>query len=108
MLSILLDQLLKGNPIRNSVVRWAFFGFNGILAAILMNDILRVLYGDFDNKLNLQYGIAGSVAVSPFLIEQFTLLGNKTNNMAMGGGMMIGTYWANRTEHGQRIDPVPM
>jgi len=104
VLSLLIDQVLKGRgSTRTTIVRLGFFTFQGILAGILINDIIRLLYGDFDGKSNFQYGIAGAVAAAPFIIPELTLMKDKTNNLTMGAGMGIGTWMANRTEHGQPI-----
>jgi hypothetical protein len=104
MLSLLLDYILKGNKLRDILVRGSFFTLNGILASILLNDIIRVLYGDFHQKRELEYGLAWAIAVSPYLIPQFTLFGHTTNNLAMGLGMGLGTFMANRSEHGHRLE----
>ena len=104
VLSLILDQFLKNRGgTRTTIVRLGFFTFQGILAGILMNDILRLLYGDFEGKANYQYGIAAAVAISPYVLPELTLMKEKSNNVTMGIGMGIGTYMANRTEHGEPI-----
>lgn len=104
VLSLLIDQILKGRgSTRTTVVRLAFFTFQGILAGILMNDVMRLLYGDFEGKENFQYGISGAVAISPYIISELTLMKDKTNNLTMGAGMGIGTWMANLTERGEPI-----
>ena len=71
-----------------------------------MNDILRILYGDFDGKTNVEYGISGAVAVLPYVIPQLTLMYDSTNNIALGGGMALGTYMASRTESGKPLEVI--
>lgn len=103
MLGILLDQLLKKNRFRDAIVRNSFFVFNGLIGGLLINDLIRILYGDFDGKQKIEYGLSGFVGISPFIIPQFTLFDNKSNNIAMASGMALGTYMANRTEHKEPI-----
>src|SRR4051812_45112324 len=106
VLSLLIDQILKGRgSTRTTIVRLGFFTFQGILVGILMNDVMRLLYGDFNGKENFQYGIAAAVAVSPYVISDLTLMKEKTNNLTMGAGMGIGSWRASRTEHGEPLQP---
>jgi hypothetical protein len=106
MLSIILDQFIKkgnNNKTRDIVVRTSFFVFQGLLASILINDLLRVLYGTFEHKSLLEYGLAGVIALSPYVINKFTLMHDKKNNMSMSIGMIIGTWLANSTEYGVKL-----
>lgn len=106
MISILLDYIFKSPVLKQKVVRYTFFVFQGMLAGILMNDILRILYGDFDKKQAFEYGIAAFVAGVPFIIPQLTIIDHKTNNISLGAGLALGTWMATRTENKQRIVPI--
>lgn len=97
MLSLLLDRLLSKNT-RSTVVRLSFFAFQGLLGAILLNDIFRLLYGDFYHKTEVEYGIAGLITIAPFIHDKFMILGHRSNNIMMGLGMAAGTYLANHSE----------
>lgn len=97
MLSILLDRLLTKNT-RSTVVRLSFFAFQGLLGAVLLNDIFRLLYGDFHHKTEVEYGLAGLITIVPFIHDQFKILDHKSNNIMMGLGMAVGTYLANHSE----------
>ncbi len=103
MLSILIDKLVTNPKIHQKLVRYTFFAFQGLLAGILLNDTLRIFYGDFDGKENFQYGLSAFVGAVPFIVPQMTLMDHRTNNVSLGAGMALGTYMANRTENKEPI-----
>jgi hypothetical protein len=101
MFSILLDHtsIAKNKKLKETLIRGAFFVFQGLLASILLNDSLRILYGDFDSKPLVEYGVATLVTISPYISPRFHLMGRAQNNYAMGIGMTIGTWLANQSEN---------
>jgi hypothetical protein len=86
------------NKSRDHLVRFSFFVFQGLLGSILLNDVLRVLLGDFNEKKLVQYGMAVLVASAPFIYSKLTILGKKENNVYMGLGMTIGAILSNVSE----------
>ncbi len=103
MLSLILEYLFKNNnrELWNLVIRNSFFFLNGTLIGILMNDAFRLLFGDFDQKEILEYSISGLTASSGYVFN-LPILNNHQNNLSLGSGMALGTFWANMTE-----DPNP-
>ena len=103
MISIVIDQLLKGNKLRDTIVRYAFWAFNGTISGILLHDILRILFGDFPNKKELEYAAGGVMGVSGFAYKPLAIYGDSINNLMLGSGFMIGTYWSCRSEERKPI-----
>lgn len=99
MIGILLDRLLKNNRFRDTIIRHSFFLFNGIIGGILLNDLLLLLYGNFENKEHLQYGIGAGIMAAPTISDRLILFNNPSNNLSMGAGAIIGTYMVNRSEN---------
>ena len=107
MLSLIMDYFLAKNRIRDTIVRASFFLFNGVLAGVTLNDLLRILFGEIENKEQVQYGISGAVAVAPYIWDRLTLMGAKSNNVFMGSGMALGTMFALRSADHKKVIPVP-
>lgn len=100
MLGILLDRLLKNNKFRDTIIRHSFFLFNGMIGGLLLNDLLLLLYGNFEDKEYLQYGVGVGVMSLPTITGgRLILFDNASNNISMGAGIMLGTYLANRSEN---------
>lgn len=106
MIGMILDQLVTSGRFKELVVRYSFYTFNGILAGIFLNDIIRLLYGDFNEKHNFQFMIAGAVAGSGYLIPNIALFGDKNNNLFLGGGLALGHWWSELSEKGEKIEVV--
>lgn len=100
MLSIILDQFIKKSKFRDNLVRASFFTFQGIVGSILLNDILRILYGNFEHKKIVEYGIIGAISVMPNISNKLVLMENKTNNYFMSFGMIIGLQLCDISERG--------
>jgi len=103
LLAIIADQFLRGNILRNAIVRYSFWAFNGILLGTLLNDVLRILFSDFPEKTMVEYGTGAAIAGSGFIHRSLALMGDPLNNAVFGGGVCLGIYWVNRTEDGQPI-----
>ncbi len=93
MFSLILDRILKGK-FKDDVIRLSFFTFQGLLGSVVINDVFRILFGDFREKEALQYGIATIVVVAPSLSDKLMIFGKKSNNYALGFGLGIGTMIA--------------
>ncbi len=106
MLSLMVDHILKGNKLRDTVVRASFFLFNGVLVGVTLNDLIRILFGDMEKKEEIEYAISGLVAVSPYVYDRLALMGANSNNLFLGSGMAIGTMFANRSEEGKKVAPI--
>lgn len=65
-----------------------------------MNDVLRLFFADFEYKQPLEYSLAGLTASSGYIFKM-PLLNNEQNNISLGSGMALGTFWANTTESKQ-------
>lgn len=105
MLSLILESVLnkkQNKPIWHFIVRNSFFFLNGTLIGILLNDMFRLLFAEFEQKQLLEYSISGLTASSGYVFG-LPLLNNKENNLSLGAGMMLGTFWANVTEHPQPV-----
>jgi hypothetical protein len=103
MLSLLVDRYLKNPKLHNALIKYSFFAFNGITTGIVFNDIVRVLYGDFKDKSNVGYALGAGSIVSGFIDKRLTVFSDPYNNVAFGGGFLIGNYWANKSERGEKI-----
>ena len=103
MLSILIDRYLKNPKLHNMLIKYSFFAFNGITTGIVFNDIIRVFYGDFQDKSKVGYILAAGAVASGFIDKRLTIFSDPNNNIAFGGGFLIGNYWANRSEKGKEI-----
>jgi hypothetical protein len=103
MLSILLDRYIKNPKLHNMLIRYGFFMFNGITTGIVFNDMLRVFLGDFSNKAMVGYALGTTGAVSGYIYKKTAIFSDPTNNVAFGGGFLLGNYWANKSEHGEKI-----
>ena len=106
MLSLILDYFLQGNKLRDVIVRVGFFLFNGVLVGVTINDLIRILFGDMEKKVEIEYGIAGIIAASPYIYDKLALMGAKSNNVFLGSGMALGTMFANRSEEGKKVIPI--
>ena len=100
MFNLILDAVLKNSKIRDTVVRLSFFTLNGILAGIFMNDLTRIFIGEIPNKHIYEYLISGGVGASGLVLPIF---GKPINNLMLGAGMVIGTFWADITEESNSI-----
>lgn len=65
--------------------------------------MLRVLYGDFRDKSKVGYALGAAGAVSGYLDKRLQVFSDPLNNVAFSGGFMVGNYWANKSEKGERI-----
>lgn len=102
MLSFLVQHGIKNNSLKDNIIRLSFFVFNGIIGSILVSDLIRLFYGTIPEKPYIEYGIAAGIATSPFIYDKFTLMNNKTNNLAMGFGMLIGSILCDVSEENGR------
>lgn len=101
MLTLILEYLFKrkdNKELYNLLIRNSFFFLNGTLIGILLNDGIRLLFADFDQKEMVQYSLSGLTASSGYIFN-LPLLNNSQNNLSLGGGMVLGTFWANMTEN---------
>lgn len=105
MLSLVIDRLVKTGALRDAIVKYSFFAFNGLLGGILINDLIRILYGDYDNKFQSQLGAAALIGASGYLYDGFKLFDDRNNNVALGAGFATGSYFADQTQHGRKILP---
>ena len=99
MLSLILEYLFKkdNKELWNLVVRNSFFFLNGTLIGILLNDMFRLLFANFEQKEILEYSLSGLTASTGYVFN-LPLLNNSQNNLSLGSGMALGTFWANMTE----------
>lgn len=104
MLGILLDQIAASGKYKELVVRYSFYTFNGIILGVFLNDIVRILFGDFELKSPYQYAIAGLVGSSGYVLQPLAFFGDKNNNLFLGGGMMLGHWWSQLSESGKKIE----
>ena len=104
MLGIMLDQLV--GRFKELVVRYSFYAFNGIVGGIFMNDIIRIIFGDFELKYPYQYMLAGIVGSSGYVLPEVAFFGDKNNNMFLGMGLALGQYWSNLSQKGEKIEVV--
>ena len=103
MLSLLADKYIKNPKLHNALIKYSFFVFNGITTGVVFNDIIRVFYGDFRDKNKVGYALGAGAAVSGFIDKRLVVFSDPMNNVAFGGGFLIGNYWANRSEKGKEI-----
>ena len=103
MLSLLADRYIKNPKLHNALIKYSFFVFNGLTTGIVFNDLLRVFYGDFRDKNKVGYVLGAGAAVSGFIDKRLVVFSDPMNNVAFGGGFLIGNYWANRSEKGKEI-----
>lgn len=98
MLSFLVQHGIKNNKVKDDIIRISFFVFNGIIGSILVSDLIRLFYGTIPEKPYIEYGIATGLAVSPYVYDGFTLMNEKTNNVALALGMVIGSLLCDQSE----------
>lgn len=96
MIGLIIDQFLKGNALRDTVVRYSFFSFNGLLAGVFLHDLLRILFAKVDEKY--EYGLGAATLASGHVIPELAIFGDANNNTFLGGGMLVGTFWSAQTE----------
>jgi hypothetical protein len=94
VLSLILDYLLKNSKLKNEIIRLSFFTFQGLLGSVIINDVFRILFGDFKEKEMIQYGIASVVAVAPYISPKLAVFKKRSNNLALGFGLATGTLIA--------------
>lgn len=71
-----------------------------------MNDVFRLLFADFEQKPFVEYGVSGITAVSGYMFN-LPLFKNNQNNLFLGTGMMIGSFWSNLTEEKKPVSLLP-
>ena len=103
MLSLIIDRYLKNPKLHNEIIRYSFFVFNGITTGVLMNDVMRVLIGGDFKKDMAGYATGAAIMSSGYIHKRLAIFDNPHNNIAFGSGFMVGNYWANRSEKGERI-----
>lgn len=110
MLSIALDHLLKNSKLKDNIIRLSFFTFQGLFGAVVINDILRLLFGDFEYKSYLEAAIASFVVTSPFIHPRLIIAKQRTNNFALGAGMFVGTAFCYYSENkkGKQVLQIPL
>lgn len=103
MLSLLVDRYIKNPKLHNAIIKYSFFAFNGLTVGIVFNDVIRVLYGDFRDKNKVGYTLGAAGLVSGFIDKRLTMFSDPLNNVAFSGGFLVGNYWANKSEKGEKI-----
>jgi hypothetical protein len=98
MLSLIADRLIKNPKLKDTLIRISFFTFQGVLGSVLVNDFIRILFGEFKEKQQVEYGLASAIALAPYVSNSLILMGNKENNLFVGLGMAIGITLANTSE----------
>lgn len=103
MLSLILDRYIKNPKLYNSLIKYSFFAFNGLTTGIVFNDMIRVFYGDFKDKNRVGYTLGAVGIVSGYLDKRLELFSDPINNIAFSSGFLVGNYWANKSEKGEKI-----
>ena len=94
MLSLILDYFLRNSKLKNEIIRLSFFTFQGLLGSVIINDVFRILFGEFKEKEMIQYGIASLVVAAPYVSPQLAVFKKRSNNIALGFGLGVGTMVA--------------
>lgn len=94
MLSIILDHTIRNQQLKNNVARLSFYGFYGVLGGLVINDFIRLCFGDLDYKEMLEVLLAAFMIGAPYAHPKMIVAQRATNNVAMGVGMLIGTALA--------------
>lgn len=97
MLSLIIDKSLKDSKLKDNIIRLSFFAFHGFVGAILLNDVIKLLYGEFPYKEKIGYVLGTGIAAAPLLSPEFQLMKKGTNNLALGLGLFVGTLVSNST-----------
>jgi hypothetical protein len=103
MLSLILDRYIKNPKLHNSLIKYSFFAFNGLTTGIVFNDALRIFYGDFKDKSKIGYALGAGGALSGYVDKRLQIFSDPLNNVAFSSGFMVGNYWANKSEKGEKI-----
>ena len=103
MLSLLVDKYIKNPKLHNAIIKYSFFAFHGITTGVVFNDMVRVLYGDFRDKAKVGYALGAATLASGFIDKRLTIFSDPNNNVAFGSGFLVGNYWANKSEKGEKI-----